>query len=86
MGMEIGQAREKTYRNRSRIFGRFGGPVAESEITVKLLGAKLTKTTTQGVEKHAGVISLRNVFLGISVRRHAFFPGKMATKLAGASP
>ncbi len=62
---------ETTHRNGSRNYGGFGGRKAESEITVKKLGAKNTKTTAQ-VEKCAAVISLRNTFFGIRGREVAF--------------
>ncbi len=48
MELDDQQICEITLSNRSRILGRFGDPKAESEITVKLLSAKLTKSTTQG--------------------------------------
>ncbi len=48
---------EKTRANRSRILGRFGDRKAESEITVKKLGAKFAQTPTK-VEKRASVFSL----------------------------
>ncbi len=58
------QVAKKPRAGRSRILDRFEGPKAESEITMKKLGAKNAKTTTQA-EKRAGVISLRNTIFGI---------------------
>ncbi len=40
--------REKTRANRARILERFGGPNAESEITVKKPGTKFEKFSAQG--------------------------------------
>ncbi len=58
------QMAKKPGADRSRILDRFEGPKAESEITMKKLGPKNAKTTTQ-VEKRAGVLSLRNMIFGI---------------------
>ena len=63
---------EKTGANRSRVFGRFGSPKAESEITVKLLGAKLAKTTAQGSKVRGSYFTAKLVFEDASEATRVF--------------
>ncbi len=53
---------EITPSNRARIFGRLGRPKAEGEITVKKLGAKFAKTTTQGSKARRSYFTMKRVF------------------------
>ncbi len=48
-----------TLSTRARIFGRFRGPTAESEITVKKLGAKFAKLATQGSKARRSYFTLK---------------------------